>query len=388
MRKPAIFVSSTCYDLRQVRADLQAYLENAGFDPVLSEYPSFPIDPGSANIDNCRKAVEARADVFVLIIGNRYGSTDQHGKSVTNLEYLTARAKGIPIYVFALRSIIDMLPMWKDNPKANFQQVVDSTDLFKFVSSIRDGGKTWVYSFDLAQEIVTILRTQLAYLFADALSLRMRVAGMDILAEKFNSLSGPELRLIIDKPRAWEYLLFSEALLREIRSSENLKQDWQHKVVLEARTLKPMEFIGEYVPEKLYSASMVFKKLEALVNTSLPEAFGAPGLSGNPEKIVYVANRIGSVYRRALEWKLDFYRLILHDELSNLRSLTASVLDNPVNEIEETTIRLARELAQGLAGPPDSSVSVNVTVRLTIPDLTKLESELARVAHLDWGQLL
>ncbi len=176
MRRPAVFVSSTCYDLRQVRADLRAYLENAGFEPVLSEYSTFPVDPGAATIANCRKAVESRADIFVLIIGNRYGSTDEHGKSITNLEYLTARAKGIPVYVFAMRTVIELLPVWNANPGGDFKNIVDSPSLFEFVSAIRTSGKTWVFSFDLAEDIVSTLRTQLAYLFTDALELRRRVS--------------------------------------------------------------------------------------------------------------------------------------------------------------------------------------------------------------------
>ncbi len=384
MRKPAVFVSSTCYDLRQVRADLQSYLENAGFDPVLSEYPTFPVDPGAANIANCRKAVESRADIFVLIIGNRYGSTNEHGKSVTNLEYLTARAKGIPIYVLAMRSIIDMLPVWKDNPGGNFQKFVDTPSLFEFVSNIRDSGNMWVFPFDLAQDIISTLRTQLAYLFADALALRMRVSGTDSLVPSLRNLSGPELRLVIDKPHAWEYLLFSEALLREIQSSADLRRDWTHKVALGARPIKPLEFLIRYVPGKLSEASSTIKNLKSLGDTALPEAFGPAGQPGNAEQILYVANRIGAVYRASLEWKLDFYRLILNEQLLHLRSITASLLDNSIVEIEETTIRLSKELVEDLSKPPDTPGSVNITLRLTIPDLTELQNELTRLNSLDW----
>ena len=102
MRKPSIFVSSTCYDLKQLRVDLYSYVEQAGFEPVLSEYPTFPVDPDETTVENCRKAVESRADVFILVIGGRYGSVSEHGKSVTNLEYVTGRAKGIPVYVFVM----------------------------------------------------------------------------------------------------------------------------------------------------------------------------------------------------------------------------------------------------------------------------------------------
>lgn len=45
-RRPAIFVSSTCYDLKQIRRNIQEFIENdLGYEAILSEYDSFPIDP-------------------------------------------------------------------------------------------------------------------------------------------------------------------------------------------------------------------------------------------------------------------------------------------------------------------------------------------------------
>jgi hypothetical protein len=159
MRKPSIFVSATCYDLKQLRADLYSYAEHAGLEPVLSEYPSFPVDSDQTTVENCRKAVETRADVFVLVIGARYGSVVEHGKSVTNLEYLTAKAKGIPVYVFVMQSILDILPVWKANATGHFDTVADSPKPFQFVSEIRDAGDNWVFPFNTAQDIIGVLRT-------------------------------------------------------------------------------------------------------------------------------------------------------------------------------------------------------------------------------------
>src|ERR1700674_385257 len=114
-RPPHLFVSSTCYDLRQVRADISDFARSFGLEPVLSEYESFPVDPSLDTIENCMQAVEQKADLFVLIVGTRYGHVAMNGKSVTNMEYTKARARGIPVYVFIHRSIIDMLPIWKAN---------------------------------------------------------------------------------------------------------------------------------------------------------------------------------------------------------------------------------------------------------------------------------
>ncbi|MDT2984061.1 DUF4062 domain-containing protein [Enterococcus casseliflavus] len=41
-RKPTVFISSTCYDLKQIRSDLKKVIENdLGFEVLLSEYSSW-----------------------------------------------------------------------------------------------------------------------------------------------------------------------------------------------------------------------------------------------------------------------------------------------------------------------------------------------------------
>ena len=43
---PTAFLSSTCYDLKQIRTDIKKFFEeNLGFDIFLSEYTLFPVNP-------------------------------------------------------------------------------------------------------------------------------------------------------------------------------------------------------------------------------------------------------------------------------------------------------------------------------------------------------
>src|SRR5262245_52119161 len=126
---PNVMVSSTFYDLRQIRADLAHFIaDDLGYIPLLSELPSFPIDPDLDTIDNCRARVEKDANVFVLIIGGRYGSIDDKtDKSITNLEFLSARQKGIPIYAFVEKGVLAVVPTWKNNQTADFSATVDTS---------------------------------------------------------------------------------------------------------------------------------------------------------------------------------------------------------------------------------------------------------------------
>ena len=70
MSLPTVMVSSTFYDLKQIRADIGHFLkDDLGYTSLLSELPSFPIDPNKDTIENCRKRVEESADILILIIG-------------------------------------------------------------------------------------------------------------------------------------------------------------------------------------------------------------------------------------------------------------------------------------------------------------------------------
>jgi hypothetical protein len=73
MAKPRVFISSTFYDLKQVRSSLEVFIRGLGFDPVLSEKGSIAYTPDVPLDESCYREAQG-CDVFVLIIGGRYGS--------------------------------------------------------------------------------------------------------------------------------------------------------------------------------------------------------------------------------------------------------------------------------------------------------------------------
>lgn len=60
-----------------------------GVQAMLSEFDSFPIDPCVGTFENRLNNVDNVADIFMLIIGTRYGFITDSGKSVTNDEVIT-----------------------------------------------------------------------------------------------------------------------------------------------------------------------------------------------------------------------------------------------------------------------------------------------------------
>ncbi len=55
MNKLNIFVSSTCYDLSQLRTNIYDFIIDSGHNPILSEFNSFPVSPDLNAVENCIK---------------------------------------------------------------------------------------------------------------------------------------------------------------------------------------------------------------------------------------------------------------------------------------------------------------------------------------------
>jgi len=300
---PNVMVSSTFYDLRQIRADLAHFIaDELGYIPLLSELPSFPIDPDLDTIDNCRARVEKDANLFVLIIGGRYGSIDDGtDKSITNLEFLSARQKGIPIYAFVEKGVLAVVPTWKNNPTADFSATVDTPRVFEFIEYVRSQQRVWTFAFETAQDITGTLRRQLAFLFSDSLRTRLKLSGGG-LPSYFEALGSKALRIALEKPKGWEYLLFLQSWLDEVeRHSDSIRE---YKSGL---TLDPAEYViatnaGDWILTRMHELKAFVDSANKLLNTHAMESFGKPGEAGDPQHIVWVSRKLGSVLDAMLRW--------------------------------------------------------------------------------------
>jgi Domain of unknown function (DUF4062) len=329
---PSVFVSSTCYDLSQVRLDLKRFIEGLGYEAVISEHLAFPVNPQVGTVINCVNAVRDRADLFVLIVGDRYGTPVEGGRSVTNLEYLEARAKGIPIYVFVLEPILNTLKVWQNNPKGDFSAIVDDVKVFAFVDEVRRISGHWVYGFKEVADIQTALRYQWALLFTDALAVREQVRGAKLPPELME-LPPAALRILLEKRKGWEYRFFSACLRHELNKHEGTRNDLKYGL-----QIGPITALGDVELMKWLSTHMtrlvrLVNSVSALANVALQEAVGAPGEPGHPELIAYVARRIGSIFAEVLKWTLTFFMLQVDERFSRLLCLVSKFSEDIVQKL-------------------------------------------------------
>lgn len=379
--RTGLFVSSTCYDLEQIRSDIRDFADDLGVDPIMSEFDSFPVSPYEHNINNCLEAVRNRADIFLLIVGGRYGSIYDSGKSITNMEFNEACAKGIPKYVFVKENIINLLPIWKDNPDADYKSCVDTPKLFEFVSQIRDSGETWVYPFSTAQDIINALRKQFSYLFSDCLDLRRRLNQNKV---DLTELKPKSLRLVIEKPMGWEYLLFAQLFQDAVESYFQKKLDAELGISYgEFITLHEVKEILKWTQLKLDLIQNIIQQITATINSGYTKAVGEFGEPSDISRMIHLTKRIGDGYSQLLDWKLEFSRVKVKKEFEKLVKLISEFAANSIREIEDLSKKLYGQVENLIKNAEDyRGRTVKITLTLTAPDCQELYQEIERIRYL------
>lgn len=98
----SIYVSSTYRDLTEYRQAVLAVIRRLGHRAVaMEDYGATDLRP----LAKCRQDV-AGCDLFVGLLGLRYGyvpdDAEAQGRSITEMEYREARARGVPVLMFLL----------------------------------------------------------------------------------------------------------------------------------------------------------------------------------------------------------------------------------------------------------------------------------------------
>jgi hypothetical protein len=202
------------------------------------------------------------------------------------------------------------------------------------------------------------------------------------LPPSLTHLQGEALRIIIEQPKGWEYLLFSQVLSDEIARHKQLKMDFSYGFSSGKRERVEGYELPDYIQKRTAEARHITGAVEPLLNTALPEAFGPPGVAGDPERIVYVSQKLADVYRRAIQWTLDFRALDVDEDFANLVRVASRMLSNVINEIEEFSKNVAEQLREALNNlpkPGEPPRKVNLTLSLSVPDMSELSEELRKL---------
>ena len=383
---PTVFVSSTCYDLKQVRVDIKDFFESTyGFNAILSEFNSFPIDPSIGTCDNCLNNVDNYADLFILIIGTCYGYITDTGKSITNLEYLHAKAKGVPVFVFVDKQLYSTWTVWKNNKEADFSKLVDNPRIFDFISELYK--ERWVYTYENVRDITTTMKNQLSLIFSDGLIFRKNISN-----PKYNilnaGLSPSAIRIVVEQPFMWEYKFLAYVVRDEFDKLKKNRWDFKYGF-FDGHTFsrEPIALLDD-ISDKIHELDKISNLLDILINHTLQEAMGAPGIPSDLEMIVYVARQLSMLYRKMIEWGLYFKSLHVDSDFDTLLQLLYQLPTTALNQIDI----FVDDLYDKFTSLPDTEVTIDKTINLhcslDVGNTADIITEMQRITPIVKEKLL
>ncbi|MBK7359192.1 MAG: DUF4062 domain-containing protein [Saprospiraceae bacterium] len=184
MAKPRIFISSTFYDLRQVRSDLDTFIENLGYDPVRNEEGDIPYGKDEALEEYCYKEIKA-VDILVSIVGGRFGSeSKRNNSSISQLELKTALKENKQVYIFIEKNVLSEYETYlinKDNAAMKYRYV-DDTRIYQFIEEVKNlNANNNIKGFESASDISKYLKEQFAGLFQRFLEEQTRIKEVSLI---------------------------------------------------------------------------------------------------------------------------------------------------------------------------------------------------------------
>jgi len=170
-QRPSVFLSSTIYDLKDLRNSVQTALGEKGYEVLASEAGSIPIDSTKHSYEICLEAAR-KCDCLIAIIDRRFGGLMPDKKtSITLAEIEAASGNRRHVLAFVRQGVWDAMEVCKTYKKAGYpfvaSKVVEDERVFDVIDAIRKRATgNWLLQFNLPADLIRTVLFQLESLEA------------------------------------------------------------------------------------------------------------------------------------------------------------------------------------------------------------------------------
>ena len=200
MARPRVFISSTFYDLRPVRLELDKFLRSLGYEPVRNEEGDIPYGSTESLQNYCYKEI-SNIDILISIIGSRFGTSSEGDKeySISNMELKTAIEQNKHVFIFIEKNVFveyETFVLNEENSSIKYKYV-DNINIYKFIKEIKAlRSNNNIKDFETADNIISYLREQFAGLMKQFFIQEQRSKELNLI--KDINMTASALKELVD----------------------------------------------------------------------------------------------------------------------------------------------------------------------------------------------
>ena len=272
----------------------------------------------------------------------------------------------------------------------DFSEFVDTTKIFEFISEIREDSKLWTFEFDTAQDIVSVLKSQLSYLFKETLLLRRKF--YQEVDELFNlNISNRAINLILEKPEHYEIRFFFQTMIDEILKKESIKNDYEYAIILNSKfAIYDNQDLINWIQQRLAVLSSLIDSLNNLIQKVFPIFYAEPGTPSNLKGLFYTAETYARIYESIIDWTIETASTFVNEECSNLRDRFAKLSDSAIKDVWnfpfETLNKINDSLNNSSTGDSEQELNIMLTIKIDEQALAEYNIEFEKFKQIVYDE--
>lgn len=197
-----------------------------------------------------------------------------------------------------------------------------------------------------------------------------------------NDIAAGAVRALVEKPFAWEYKFFAHILKDEFNKLQKRKWDYRYGIFDGHTNAFKTPDLLDFISERFSEIIQLIGVLDVLVNTTIQDAFGAPGEPSDLEMMVYVAKRLATMYEKLIGWGLYFKSLHVDERFAHLLQLLYELPISILNSIDDFINRLYVEITSIPDADDKVERRINLKCTLDISNTNEINDEINRLATL------
>jgi hypothetical protein len=276
---------------------------------------------------------------------------------------------------FAAREVVAgtkvILPVWHG---------VDQNYLVQFSPTLADrlGASTDLGIEYVAEQVSAALRCA-GLRSAEGETAEPVLRSVDADREDVRRLTIPSIpeeraRLVVERPRFWEYLLLVGVLVQGKRELETKWDDHVLRLPHGARRDVDEDAAPDFLGREIGWVGDQTSVLGRILSPETQEqAFGLPGEPADPVRIENLARRLITMYESLLDWAAELRNATVPGAFGELREATACFVDAPIEQIRDFIDHAADRTSR----LPELTVGATVENPVTLELVLKLDVDPA-----------